>query len=324
MMKRRTFIKSTGGFCLGTTLAGCGGGTPAERVSILSIDAYRDELAAPIRQAMVECGFDQSVLKGKRVLLKPNLVETVRDALHINTHPAVVAGAAAALRQLGVREVLIGEGSGHSRDTHQVVENSVLREVLISEKLRFVDLNYDVPVRVPKQTNYSKLPYLLLPQTLFDVDLVVSMPKLKTHHWAGVTLGMKNLFGVMPGGCYGWPKNVLHWAGLEQSIVDIYQVVRPQLTIVDGVVGMEGDGPLMGPPREAGVVVVGRSLPAVDATCCELMAIPPERVRHLRTFRGQFSRRTMVGERLADHRQVFELDDRIPAQAILRQKPPEA
>ena len=80
---------------------------------------------------------------------------------------------------------------------------------------------------------------------------------MKTHHWAGVTLAMKNLFGVMPGVYYGWPKNVLHYAGIPGSILDINAAVRPHLAIVDGIVGMEGDGPIMGTPRHAGLLVMG-------------------------------------------------------------------
>jgi hypothetical protein len=80
------------------------------------------------------------------------------------------------------------------------------------------------------------------------VDWIVSMAKMKTHHWAGVTLSMKNLFGVMPGSYYGWPKNVLHWAGINETILDIYATLRPHLTIVDGIIGMEGDGAHHGYP----------------------------------------------------------------------------
>ena len=90
-----------------------------------------------------------------------------------------------------------------------------------------------------------------LPEALKRADIVVSMPKLKTHHWVGATLSMKNLFGVMPGVYYGWPKNVLHYAGISESILDITATVRPHLAIVDGIVGMEGDGPIMGTAKAA-------------------------------------------------------------------------
>ena len=78
--------------------------------------------------------------------------------------------------------------------------------------------------------------------------MLISLPKLKTHHWAGATLSLKNLFGTLPGICYGWPKNELHWRGIPNSIVDIALTRTPDLAIVDGIVGMEGDGPLNGTP----------------------------------------------------------------------------
>ena len=131
------------------------------------------------------------------------------------------------------------------------------------------------------------------------------MPKMKTHHWAGVTLSMKNLFGVMPGVVYGWPKNVLHHAGIPGSILDINAAVRPHLAIVDGIIAMEGDGPIMGTPRAAGLLVLGTNLPAVDATCTRLMGLDPWRIalprRRLRPARPD----------LADPHRPARRDDRV-------------
>jgi len=90
---------------------------------------------------------------------------------------------------------------------------------------------------------------LWLPRTVLASDFIVSMPKVKTHHWTGVTLRMKNMFGVVPGSRYGWPKNVLHWAGIHESILDICATVRPHFVIADGIIAMEGDGPLNGTPK---------------------------------------------------------------------------
>ena len=137
---------------------------------------------------------------------------------------------------------------------------------------------------------------------------------MKTHHWAGVTLSMKNLFGVMPGICYGWPKNVLHHAGIERSILDITATVRPHLAIVDGIVGMEGDGPIMGTPRRANVLVMGTNLPAVDATTARLMGFEPQRLPFLQAASGRlgpiFERHIeQRGELIADCAQRFKLED---------------
>jgi uncharacterized protein (DUF362 family) len=104
---------------------------------------------------------------------------------------------------------------------------------------------------------------------------------MKTHHWAGATLSMKNLFGVVPGGVYGWPKNVLHWAGIPQSIVDLHHAFPRQFALVDGIVGMEGNGPIQGRPKHCGVLVAGHDPVAVDATCCRIMGIDPNKIDYL-------------------------------------------
>jgi len=121
---------------------------------------------------------------------------------------------------------------------------------------------------------------------VLGADLVVSMPKMKTHHWVGATLSMKNLFGTVPGGVYGWPKNVLHWAGITESIADLHTVFPRAFALVDGIVGMEGNGPIQGTAKPMGVLVAGRDPVAVDATCCRLMRIDPVRIGYLQLAAG--------------------------------------
>ena len=118
-----------------------------------------------------------------------------------------------------------------------------------------MDLNVDDVQRVALRTHASRLNELYLPKTVLGVDFLVSMPKMKTHHWAGVTLSLKNMFGVVPGSCYGWPKNVLHWAGIDRAILDINAAVRPDFAIVDGIVGMEGNGPIQGVSKACGLLI---------------------------------------------------------------------
>jgi uncharacterized protein (DUF362 family) len=146
---------------------------------------------------------------------------------------------------------------------------------------------------------------------------------MKTHHWAGVTLSMKNLFGVMPGIVYGWPKNVLHHEGIDRSIIDINATVQPHFAIVDGIVGMEGDGPIMGDPTPVGVIVMGRNLPAVDATCCRIMGIEPHKIHYLHLAANWLGpvdegRIMQRGERVAEVRKDFLLREDIPAQRGIR------
>ena len=228
----------------------------------------------------------QMNVRGKRVLLKPNMVEYSADRV-INTHPALIAGAAQALRRAGAAGVVVAEGPGHRRDIEYLVTATGLYDYLRDLGVGFVDLNHDEVRTVALGSRFMDLPDLQLPIELLQADLVVSMPKLKTHHWAGMTGSMKNFFGVVPGAVYGWPKNLLHWRGIDNSIVDLVATIRPGLAIVDGIVGMEGDGPIMGTPREVGCVVMGQDPVAVDATCARVMGLRPERINFLR-MAGEF------------------------------------
>jgi len=248
---------------------------------------YEDDLSAVIMDGLKNVGFARERVKGKRVLLKPNLVETALGHSHINTHPMVIVAAAEAFRRMDAASIVVAEGQGHRRDSWLVLDESGMGKALAEAKLEFVDLNHDDVEPIRNAGRWSDLDKLFLPKTLLGADLIVSVPKLKTHHWAGVTCAMKNFFGVMPGVVYGWPKNVLHYAGIENSILDINATVRPHLAIVDGIVGMEGDGPIMGTPKTLGCIVVGANLPAVDATCTRLMGLQPFGVKYLAEASGR-------------------------------------
>lgn len=255
-------------------------------VFIAKASSYDDDLERKVRQGLGELGILPASISGKSVLLKPNLVEPDRTVPHINTHPALVRATAEAFRSLGAREVFVAEGQGHCRDSDWVLDESGLADVLSEARLEFVDLNHDEVFMTPNTMRFTKLRRFGLPSALKRADIVVSMPKLKTHHWAGVTLSMKNLFGMMPGVYYGWPKNVLHHAGIPESILDITATVRPHLAIIDGIVGMEGDGPIMGTAKTIGAIVMGTNLPAVDATGARLMGIDPWRISYLERASG--------------------------------------
>jgi uncharacterized protein (DUF362 family) len=139
------------------------------------------------------------------------------------------------------------------------------------------------------------------------------MPKLKTHHWAGVTLSMKNMFGIVPGAIYGWPKNVLHWAGLQDCILDINSsLTNPQFAIVDGIVGMEGNGPIQGRPKHCGALILGNDWVAVDATAARLMNVDPRKIPYIQLageFLGNIEPESIdqIGELPDSFRQDFDV-----------------
>jgi len=250
---------------------------PTSRVIIRRASDYQRELGAVILESLKEFNLP---VRGKSVLLKPNLVGL--DTLGtMNTHPAVIAATRESFLGLGASEVFIGDGPAMDRDTEAILESVKLKEYVGPLGGVFRDLNLDDVERVPLATRASRLKELYLPKTVLGVDFLVSVAKLKTHHWAGVTLSLKNMFGIVPGACYGWPKNVLHWAGIDRSILDINAVVRPDFAIIDGIIGMEGNGPIQGTPKPAGVLIFGDDPVAVDATGCRVMGLNPDKVSYL-------------------------------------------
>ncbi len=251
---------------------------PSARVAIRRVSTYASDLGTLLYETLRE--FDLPV-RGKTVLLKPNFVALDPRGV-INTHPAVVAAARDSFLRLGARAVRVGDGPALERDTEAVLESIRLRDYLGELSDVFVDLNRDNVQPVRLRTRASRLGQLHLPEAVLEADLVVSLPKLKTHHWAGVTLSLKNMFGIVPGSCYGWPKNILHWAGIPQALLDLNSTVRPDFAIVDGIVGMEGNGPIQGTPKPCGLLILGDDPVAVDATCARVMGLRPERIPYLK------------------------------------------
>ena len=247
------------------------------RVAIVTAVTYSEDLADSLQRVLRMFGLN---LRGKSVLLKPNLVEYI-DGVEVNTNPILVGATAEAFRNLGARSVVIAEGPGHQRDTYLVLAESGLDAQLRRQKLSFVDLNRDELIEVATRANFTGLDHLWLPRTVLESDFVVSMPKVKTHHWAGLTLSMKNMFGIVPGTKYGWPKNVLHWKGIHRSILDICATAPIQFVVADGVVAMEGNGPLHGTHRHLGKIVLANDPVAADFVCARLMGLNPSLVWHL-------------------------------------------
>lgn len=288
MISRRSFLKYS---TLATVTPFVGGCDQSHRwraeafrkerisqVAVLQALRYDLSLREIITKGVKLCGLE---VRGKTIVLKPNLVEFDPHGV-INTNPLVIEAAIDCFRTLGARQVLVAEGPGHRRDNEYLLTASGIYDVIKEHRVPYVDLNSDDVRATRLLSSFTKLEQLYLPETLYNADLLVSMPKLKTHHWAGVTLSLKNMFGVVPGSVYGWPKNILHWQGIHNSILDINSSLPVrQFAIVDGIVGMEGNGPLQGQAIDSGVLIFGEDLVAVDATAARLMKIEPKKIKYL-------------------------------------------
>jgi uncharacterized protein (DUF362 family) len=293
---------------------------PLLQVALVPSPDYGPENIA----AAIQAGWRSSRppdVRGKRVVIKPNIADFSAER-PIHTDPRLVESLILQLKKLEAREIILAEGPPHNRDTEWLFRKSGFEALAKRQSVPLVDLNYDdiSPVKCvnPRATLLKEL---YLPKTILSADVIISVAKMKTHRHAGITLSMKNMFGILPGMKYGWPKNILHWNGIPLSICEINGTLKTHFSIIDGVVGMEGYGPLLGTARKAGVLVMGDNALAVDATAARVMGIDPARVEYLamahRIKLGSLRREdvAVAGESIEKVRTDFVLD---PEYSFLR------
>ena len=244
------------------------------RVSIVRVN-HREpkQVLAAVRQAMeLAGGFSDVIRPGMLVLVKPNLVAPPSSAEAGACTSALVCRAVAdRVRALGARPV-IAESAARGADTeaaYQVMGYGELRQ----QGYAVVDLKADRPVRVKIAGGR-----ILEEITTFDLvtraDAIISVPVMKTHDQGQVTLSLKNLKGLVTDA----DKRRIHQLGMFEGVVDLVSHFKPVYTVMDGLIGQEGVGPLMGLPVELGLILAGWDLVAADATAGRIMGFEAEEV----------------------------------------------
>ncbi len=216
---------------------------------------------------------------GKTVLVKPNLLGAVPPDRPVCTHPSVVRAICEALEARGAGKVLVGDNPG-MRAYGSNEETARTAGLLEAAGDRYVNLGAS-PVRTPVQSEFADT--LAVSREVLEADLLVSLPKMKTHVATGITGAVKNTYGYLVGA----EKTRLHQAArgpeaFARAVLDVFAIRPPTLSILDAVVGMEGQGPSGGKPRQVGRIVASRNAVALDALMCRMMGLDPERVPMLR------------------------------------------
>ncbi|UCD57727.1 MAG: DUF362 domain-containing protein [Candidatus Hydrogenedentota bacterium] len=252
-------------------------GEKPSRVALLRCDSYDlQRVTEAVKQATDELGgIDRFVKRGHRVLLKPNLlVGRPADAL-VNTHPGVVRAIIRLVKKAGGKP-FIGDSPAIGSATRAASKCGVT-EVGREENVEIINFNRPVDVDNPSGTKFKRFK---IDQSVLDADVIINLPKLKTHGQMTLTLGVKNIFGVIP----GTRKSQWHLAAgtdrlhFARMLVDLYRKVSPQLTLMDGVVGMHGNGPQNGDPKRVALVAASEDAVALDAAVCEIVGLKRERM----------------------------------------------
>lgn len=250
-------------------------------VGLAGVSSYDADIRSAIRSIWREAKGPE--LRGANVVIKPNLVDFMRDRPCF-TMPQVTGALIDFLREeVGVKSVVVGEGVTFRRDPHAILIDTGYRDLLDARRVEFVDLNYDDMVKIPLRGGYAKMDSLLMSRTVAQADALISVPKLKTHHWTKISASLKNLFGIVPGAKYGFPKNTLHQRGIDAFVAELWDSLPTpkRFALVDGIVGSQGDGPLFGTPVPSGTLIGGEDFLAVDATAARVMGFEPSRIEIL-------------------------------------------
>ncbi|WP_440945542.1 DUF362 domain-containing protein [Methanosarcina sp. T3] len=250
------------------------------RVSIVRCNDYSKVNDAVRESLNLIGGLEKIISPGDRVLLKPNVLAIRPPEDSVTTHPAVVSAMCELVSEVGGIPV-IGDGSGiigpGATSTSQAFKVSGVEDVASScgaELINFETSGY-VEVDVPNSRQFSRLH---ISKAVLDADVIISLPKLKTHELTLYTGAVKNFFGTIPQKTRKQAHALENRTRFGEAIVDIYSVVKPQLVVMDGVVGMEGNGPSRGTSVLTGVIMASYDCVALDIVASELIGIDPLKV----------------------------------------------
>ncbi len=215
---------------------------------------------------------DLSFAGARTAIVKPNIVTGRSPRSGVVTHPAVVEALVLLLRDAGVTRITIADGPGVGLDCDWVFERSGYRA--LADRLGVELVTFNGAARRQREWKYGRVG---VPEILEDADLYINVPKMKTHGYTTVTLSMKNHKGMLSQA----DKKLDHHLGLHEPLAEQARLRPPDLIILDGIVGLEGDGPLNGKRVRSNLLAIGTNMLAVDATAARHMGIEPTEVKHL-------------------------------------------
>jgi uncharacterized protein (DUF362 family)/Pyruvate/2-oxoacid:ferredoxin oxidoreductase delta subunit len=247
------------------------------RVALEHCGSYDpDKVFKAVDKAIDELGgMSRFVKRGNKVLLKPNLLISRAADKHVTTHPDVVRAVVRLVKKAGGKP-LIGDSPALG-SAERVASKCGIADVALEEKAEIVNFNRPEDVDNPDGVMFKKYK---IDRAVVEADVVINLPKLKTHGQMTLTLGVKNTFGVIP----GTRKSQWHLAAgtdrmhFARMLVDLHRKVAPALTVMDAVIGMHGNGPQNGDLKRIGLIMASSDSVALDAVACEVVGLKRERM----------------------------------------------
>jgi len=258
----------------------------------------------PVYKALDLIGYREALKGWDRILIKVNFITTKAWDTGATTDPIVVEAIIRKLQELPV-EVLVVESDATITNATKAFKMTGMAEMCERNGVEWINLRHvkdRVELPIPDGKALSKI---TVPRIVAE-SAVISAAKMKTHSETGVTLGMKNMFGLLPDKF----KGRYHMRGMHKVILDINTVLRPALTVIDGFVAMEGRGPVSGKPVQMDTIIAGADPVATDSTACRIMGFDPSEIGHIRMAHekglGEIDGIEILGESIEDTKRVFE------------------
>jgi uncharacterized protein (DUF362 family) len=254
--------------------------------SIVSIVKGSDPVAM-VEKALEHLGGVKSLIKQKStVVLKPNAGHLGGPETSVNTSPGLVAAAIKVIRKAEPKEIILAEASAMGCDTSECLESSGIRKAAEDagiDKIIDIKTHTDL-INIPIRDAVSDLTKISLPRFMIEADHIVNLPIFKSHVSMVFTCALKNIKGVVQDRIH----YLMHQTNLADAMMDLWTVVKADLTIADLIRPMEGFGPHSGMPRQFDCVVAGKDPVAIDATVCRMVGLDIEKVDYFRaaTNRG--------------------------------------
>ena len=257
----------------------------------------------PVFKALDLIDYESALAGYKKVLIKVNFITTMTWDTGATTDPVVVEALIQRLKKLPV-EIYVVESDATMTNADKAFEATGMMEMCKQYGVQCLNLrNEKDKVKIPVPNNEC-LKDITVPRIVTE-SAIISAAKMKTHMATKVTLGMKNMFGLLPDKF----KAKYHAKGISKVIVDINAVLKPNLTVIDGFVAMEGKGPTDGDPVKMDLIIAGKDPVATDATAARVMGIDPHEISHIRTANqkglGNIDDIDVVGSKLSDVAKQF-------------------
>ncbi|MEA3492884.1 MAG: DUF362 domain-containing protein [Candidatus Margulisiibacteriota bacterium] len=248
------------------------------QVAIVECPDYnQDKVDAAVKDGLqLIGGLDKFIKPGQKVLLKVNALMDSFPEAAATTHPALVSALTKEIGKIGA-SAFVGDSPGNaSANIAKTMEKAGFTKAVEEAGGGILNFQRAKIVDIKSPSNNKRIKKVKICQAVLDADVIINLPKLKTHGWTLFTGAIKNMFGIVP----GFFKSKYHIIApqpheFSESLVDILEVTKPTLNIMDGIIGMEGPGPSSGQPRSMGALFFSEDAVAMDAVCSEAINYRP-------------------------------------------------